>query len=194
MNRRNFLPALLCPAGACAQAPTGSRYAFGGSEVLGTYGAPSTVFQVQSPATSTFLYALSRVDAVRAYGIGLFCTTDLAGHGQRAELSTTWFGPDPRYSPNLALIVNDIPNHNFFIGVEISNRDLRPVVALGGTANGVELSGTGRVALYGDTVRLVDAIRTPGPGTPGREGEVCIDERFIHVFIGGRWRRAKLSD
>lgn len=49
-------------------------------------------------------------------------------------------------------------------------------------------SGTGYIAIFGDTLRLVESFRTPSSGDPGNEGEFCADATNIYFYLDGAWR------
>ncbi|OFX15269.1 MAG: hypothetical protein A2Z18_02545 [Armatimonadetes bacterium RBG_16_58_9] len=63
-----------------------------------------------------------------------------------------------------------------------------------GTDEDVTVSGTGTMHITGNTQRILTASRTPtGSSDTGNDGEICFDDNYIYVRIGGSWRRAAIA-
>lgn len=66
-------------------------------------------------------------------------------------------------------------------------------VGLGGITSPA-VSGTGKVQVGGDTLRMVSSARTPAnSAATGNDGESCMDSSFLYIHSGGSWRRVAVS-
>lgn len=173
---------------------TGNKVVVGGIDVLGTYGVGTMAWEQQSPpvSESVFFSLISLIATGRGHGMVAQVTPSLGSPNDVVGLTSTWFGPTALDSLDLVLRVNDIPNLASFTGLQIHHKATVKRVGIAGVP--VAVSGTGMIACYGDTIRAVDANRTPASSAAaGNNGELCYDNDFIYVRTGGSWRRVAVA-